>query len=244
MNQPHVLLETEPIHSMTQTELSAGANGARKHELDCLILATGFKTQDFLFPIKLYGTRGRSLDDVWKKAPLAFRGVTVRSMPNFGLLYGPNTNLGHNSIILMIEAQSRYLNALIAKVIQAKKSGLSLALSPKLDVVEKYNDWIQDRLQKSTFADPSCRSWYKTADGQVLNNWCGTAVEYQEMMSTVEWQHYEAEGSGKRLVQTGTLDRLGRVFEESSIVQKNMEGIIAGSVVLLAGAFLSPRLKF
>jgi cation diffusion facilitator CzcD-associated flavoprotein CzcO len=244
INQPHVLLETEPIPSVMCSGLSIGDNGEQKHELDCLILATGFKTQNFLFPMKVYGTKGRSLEDVWRKAPIAFRGVTLESMPNFGMLYGPNTNLGHNSIILMIEAQSRYVNALIATVLRAKEQGLSLALTPKPHVVETYNNWIQERLQRSTFADPSCKSWYKTADGQVLNNWCGTAVEYQQMMATVEWQHYDAEGSGAQLVRGETLDRLGRVIEESSIFQRNLEVILMGGLVLLTGAFLSPRLRF
>jgi len=237
MNQSHVLLDTESIHRITYAGISTGREGKREHELDCLILATGFKTQDFLFPMKVYGKRGRSLDDVWKKAPQAFRGVTVESMPNFGMLYGPNTNLGHNSIVLMIEAQSRYLNALIAKVIHAKKKGLSLALSPRPDVVREYNDWMQHRLQGSTFADPGCRSWYKTADGQVLNNWCGNAVEYQQMMSTVEWQHYEAEGSGRSLAHDESTNYLGRVVEETSIFQRSVDGLLVSGFMVVAGAF-------
>jgi cation diffusion facilitator CzcD-associated flavoprotein CzcO len=241
MNQSHVLLETERIRRVTRTGLSTGSDGNQKHELDCLILATGFKTQNFLFPMKIVGTGGRSLHDVWKKVPLAFRGVTVESMPNFGMLYGPNTNLGHNSIILMIEAQSRYLQALIAKVIQAKQRDLSLALSPKPDVVEKYNEWIQDRLQKSTFADPSCRSWYKTAEGQVTNNWCGTVVEYQQMMSKVEWQDYEVKGPGEKLIHSGMVDRLGRVVEETSVFQRTVDALLLGTLVLFTGAFLWAR---
>jgi cation diffusion facilitator CzcD-associated flavoprotein CzcO len=73
-----------------------------QHDFDCLVLATGFRTQDFLYPIKIYGLGGRSSEDIWREAggPQAYLGVTVNSLPNFAMLYGPNTNLGHNSIIL------------------------------------------------------------------------------------------------------------------------------------------------
>jgi cation diffusion facilitator CzcD-associated flavoprotein CzcO len=237
MNQANVFLETEPIHHMTQNGLLAGNDGVREHELDCLILATGFNTHEFLSPMKVYGTGGHSLHDIWGKGPKAFRGVSVESLPNFGLLYGPNTNLGHNSIILMIEAQSRYLNALISKVIQAKKRGLTLSLSPKSEFVEEYNSWIQGRLRKSTFADPGCRSWYKTAEGLVLNNWCGTAAEYQQLMSKVTWQHYKIDGSAKQLIQSATVEELGMVMEETFVFQTSTDFLRVGILVVLASAF-------
>ncbi|KAF2671833.1 cyclohexanone monooxygenase [Microthyrium microscopicum] len=243
LNRSNVTLQTDPIEQITRTSISTSGKRSHEHEIDCLILATGFKTQQFLFPMEIYGSQGRSLSDVWKEAPSAFRGVNVESMPNFGILYGPNTNLGHNSIVLMIEAQSRYLNALIGKVIAAKKAGLLLALSPKPAVIESYNKWLQERLQKSTFADPRCQSWYKTAEGRILNNWCGTVVEYQQMMSKVQWQNYEIEDPGNFMVSRGAFDQIGRVVEESSFLQKSLDGVLIGSSVLFAGAFLWPRTR-
>lgn len=125
LNQPHVLLETSPITRMSGSGIWTNAEKEHHHELDCLILATGFMTHEFVFPMKFYGRGGRPLREIWTDGAQAFRGVTVADMPNFGMLYGPNTNLGHNSIVLMIEAQSRYLNAIIGKVIKAKsQSGL------------------------------------------------------------------------------------------------------------------------
>ena len=78
------------------------------------------------------------------------------------MLAGPNTNLGHNSIILMIEAQARYINALIQKVKYAKDSGTSISIRPKAQVVKQYNAEIQARLSQSAFADPNCNSWCKS----------------------------------------------------------------------------------
>jgi len=79
--------------------------------LDLLVLATGFKTTQFMYPIKIFGKNGKSIEEIWKDGASAFLGMTVPELPNFGMLYGPNTNLGHNSIILMIEAQALYITS-------------------------------------------------------------------------------------------------------------------------------------
>jgi hypothetical protein len=101
------------------------------------------------------------------------------------MLYGPNTNLGHNSIILMIEAQSRYINGLITPVLEARKEGKVLSLTPKSEKVKEYNAQIQSELQKSSFNDPSCQSWYKTESGRITNNWSRTVIDYQNQLSKV-----------------------------------------------------------
>ena len=81
-------------------------------------------------------------------------------------LLGPNTNLGHNSIVLMIEAQSRYISALVGSVIEARKAGGSLTISPKPEKLEQYNDELQTILGKTPYAHKACDSWYKNTDGQ------------------------------------------------------------------------------
>jgi hypothetical protein len=80
-------------------------------------------------------------------------------------------NLGHNSIILMIEAQSSYITAMIAEIVKARRSGLSLKITPSKATINKFNEEIQARLQKSTFASDTCRSWYKNEKGIITNNW-------------------------------------------------------------------------
>jgi cation diffusion facilitator CzcD-associated flavoprotein CzcO len=180
-----VILETSQIHEITPTGVSV--EGGKEHELDLLVLATGFKTTQFMYPIKIYGLEGRSIEDIWSCGASAYLGMTVPSIPNFSMLYGktdpnsyrnaclllslgPNTNLGHNSIILMIEAQAMYINALIKKVKAARDSGGNISLLPKSNVVRLYNDEIQARLSKSAFADPNCHSWYKNEAGLITNN--------------------------------------------------------------------------
>lgn len=218
-------LETNKIRRITETgiELEDGTH----HDHDMIVLATGFRTVEFLYPIKVTGTGGRSLGDIWAGGASALYGTTVPSLPNFGMFYGPNTNLGHNSIILMIEAQSRYLNTLVSAVLDGRSRSQRIGLMPKQSRTEAYNAQIQEILNKSSFADPNCGSWYKNKDGKITNNWSGTVVEYQEILSKVDWEDFETTreppgGNGasasKVVFGSGKQEtKIGRVREESYV---------------------------
>lgn len=186
---PKTSLETNKIRRITETgiEMEDGTH----HEHHMIVLATGFRTVEFLHPIRVTGTQSRALSDIWSGGACALYGTTVPSLPNFGMFYGPNTNLGHNSIILMIEAQSRYLNTLVSAVLDARNRGNRVGLMPRQDKTDVFNDKIQEILKNSSFADPNCASWYKNAEGRITNNWSGTVIEYQEMLSTVHWDDFE-----------------------------------------------------
>ena len=80
---------------------------------DILIYATGFRTNDFLYPIQVFGKEGVHINDTWQYGAEAYLGISVPGFPNFFMLYGPNTNLGHNSIVFMIENQVNYILNLI-----------------------------------------------------------------------------------------------------------------------------------
>jgi hypothetical protein len=160
-------------------------------------------------------------------------------MPNFAMLYGPNTNLGHNSIILMIEAQSRYINGLIKPVLEARKEGKALALTPKAEKVKEYNAQIQSELQKSSFNDPSCQSWYKTESGRITNNWSRTVIDYQKQLSQVEYDNYDTTGSGVSIVRDKPKLKIGRVQEETSVSDKTLLALgVVSTAAVVGGWFL------
>lgn len=223
MGQSHVHLETDKIDRITEKGVVVQhAEAEEEFEFDLLVLATGFQTNEFLYPIKIKGKDGRDISDIWRSGAHAYLGVSVESLPNFGIMYGPNTNLGHNSIILMIEAQSNYINGIISAVLEAKKAGKNLAVVPKQTRVEQWNKELQERLSTLTFADPNCQSWYKTKDGLITNNWAGTVVEYQKNLSGIEWlRDYETFGTGKDVVDKRTAKSgrqyVGRVVEETVV---------------------------
>ncbi|KAH6986628.1 cyclohexanone monooxygenase [Ilyonectria destructans] len=238
LGNSHVSLETRPIERITPAGILLKPNGASEDsvDLDLIIFATGFQTREFLHGIEVHGVGNRSLDQIWKSGANALYGVAAESMPNFGMLYGPNTNLGHNSIILMIEAQTRYLLTLVREVIIAQKSGRGLSFTPKTARVKEWNQQLQNSLETSSFADPRCTSWYKTDEGLVTNNWSGTVVEYQKMMSKVDWSDFEVMGKTQGRLPTG-VKHIGRVVEEALVEPR---ALIAGATlgVLTAGGFL------
>jgi cation diffusion facilitator CzcD-associated flavoprotein CzcO len=90
-------------------------------DYDFLVCATRFQSMAFMHPINEYGKKSRSIRDVWNTGAKADHGVCVEEMPNFALLCDPSTNLGHNSIILMIEAKRRYIDGLVRVVLHTPK---------------------------------------------------------------------------------------------------------------------------
>ena len=123
----------------------------------------------------------------------------------------------------MIESQSRYINSLITPILAARSAHRTLSLSPKRAVVEAYNARIQAVLQKSSFNDPSCNSWYKNEAGLITNNWSGTVVEYQKQLERVDFGEYVVEGTGRDEVVKGgggEVRKVGRVREETVVSDK------------------------
>ncbi|KAJ6036353.1 hypothetical protein N7540_000632 [Penicillium herquei] len=238
IGRDNVTLETRGIASITNKGIKV--EDGSEEEYDLIILATGFKTVEFMYPIQVFGHNGKPLADIWKDGAMAYKGVTVEDLPNFGIFYGPNTNLGHSSIILMIEAQSKYLNIMVGEVIRARQQGQSLSFRPIPAKIKEFNDKIQKLLRESSFADPNCNSWYKTSDGIITNNWSGTVINYQVEMSSIEWEDYICEGSGRDSVVNKQSTYLGRVREETFF---SNTALIAGSLsaLALAGGYLATR---
>ena len=104
--RPNVRLETNSIREIVRDGVVT-QDGVH-HPADVLVLATGFLSQQFMAPIQIEGIGGRKLESVWREGAEAHLGITVAGFPNFFMMYGPNTNLGHNSIIFMIECQVGY----------------------------------------------------------------------------------------------------------------------------------------
>ena len=245
---PNVDLETRPIDSISGNKVLVKNDDGKvvdvEPDFDLLVCATGFKTVEFMHPIKMIGKNGRAIRDVWKDGAEAYYGMTVEDMPNFAMLYGPNTNLGHNSIILMIEAQSRYINGLIKPVLEARKEGKDLSLTPKTEKIRAYNEQIQSELQKSSFNDPSCNSWYKTESGRITQNWSRTVVDYQKNLSQVEYDNYDASGSGVSLVKAQPTLNIGRVQEETAVSDKTLWTIGVVSTAAMLGGFALRNYKY
>jgi len=153
---------------------------------DVLVFATGFHATEFLAPMRITGAAGRALADEWRSGAHAYLGVTVSGFPNFFMLYGPNTNLGHNSILVMIEAQVDYV---IEAIRQMEARGLR-RLDVKRTVMDEYNRWLRGDLARSVWAADK-QSWYKLADGTITNNWPHSTIRYRRLLRDVDLGVYD-----------------------------------------------------
>lgn len=145
---------------------------------DAIVFATGFKATEFLASIDVIGPDGRTLKQVWGASPEAYRGVAVSGFPNLFMIYGPNTNLGHNSIIFMLERQTDYVFKQIRKIFAERVS----ARDVKPEAQAAYNKTVQKKLKRTVWA-ADCPSWYKTEDGVITNNWHGHAIEFARTLA-------------------------------------------------------------
>jgi cation diffusion facilitator CzcD-associated flavoprotein CzcO len=137
--------------------------------------------------MRVQGARGQTLSAAWQDGPRAYLGITTANMPNFFMLYGPHTNLGHNSITYMIEQQVAYtIKAL--KGLEAK--GYS-TMSVKPEAQARFFSSLQEDLAKTVWADPAANSWYKNDKGEITQNWGRNCTAYAQAVDAVQWDDYE-----------------------------------------------------
>lgn len=145
-------------------------------EADCVVLGTGFIVDPRIYmkDFPCTGLNGRELMNDWKDGSEAYYGISVAGYPNLFQLVGPNTALGHNSIIFMIEAQANYILDAI-KTVEKKKADY---LDVKPDVQAEFNDNVQKKLKGTVWQNGGCVSWYQQADGKNFTIWPGYTWRY------------------------------------------------------------------
>ena len=173
--RPDVTVIDTPV-TRVEADAVVTADGVR-HRADVLVFGTGFATTDFLAHIPVTGTGGRLLGEAWDRGAHAYLGAAVAGFPNCYLLYGPNTNLGHNSILFMVERQ---LNLILqALALQTRSlTGTSGAAVSVSDIAYDRDDRDTQSLMSRTAWSGSCTSWYKDAAGRITNNWPSWTVRY------------------------------------------------------------------
>ncbi len=157
------------------------------HKLDVLVCATGFETTGWHWSLDIEGRAGTRLAEAWREGPEAYLGITVSGFPNFFVLYGPNTNLGHNSILVMIEDQVNYA----VKALKLLEEKGARALMPSPEAQARFNAQLQKDLRTRVWADPNCTSWYKNAQGKITQNWSSHTRDYAAATSSVNLADYE-----------------------------------------------------
>jgi cation diffusion facilitator CzcD-associated flavoprotein CzcO len=163
--KPHVELVTDGIARATPTGIVT--RDGVTHELDVLVLGTGFQVTEMPAAARVLGRDGRTLQEVWQGSPEAYLGTAVAGFPNLFTLLGPNTGLGAGSIVTMIEAQLDYAVACLDAL---DREGLA-TIEPREDVQHAYNVEVQRRSEPSVWLSGGCSSWYLTDDGRNATLW-------------------------------------------------------------------------
>lgn len=182
--RPNVSLDTSAIQSIGPKGVFT-EEGA--YDCDVIVYATGFKTADFLQGIQVTGREGIDLHDKWSQSTPAYRSVCVAGFPNFFTLYGPNSNLGSNSIIAMIEAQVGF----VIQCLLGVEGGARSIIEVKEDVEHQYQQWLQNSMAGTVWMQ-DCPSWYKNANGTINNNWPWSVREFERLMAFVDWSAFKA----------------------------------------------------
>lgn len=170
----------------------------KQYDVDVVLYGTGFHSQAFgggVGGIRIEGRGGVALHERWGDTPSAHMGIAVPGFPNFFMMYGPNTNLNHNSIILMMEAQCEYICNIIGQLADRQKGIVEV---PEAELAA-FAAEVEQRMSKTVWTDPACGgSWYKNAAGVVTNNWFGSTVEYIRRCAAVDISGWHLSGPPRR----------------------------------------------
>jgi len=182
----NVELNTDGIKEVRAHSI-VDCNG-KEHPADAIIFGTGFVTDPRIYMknFKFTGLPGRDIHKDWKEGAEAFYGISVTGYPNMFQLVGPNTGLGHNSIIFMIENQVEY----VVKCIKTMDEKGAKYLDIKATEQVSFNEGLQGRL-KGTVWTSGCQSWYQQADGKNFVIWPGTTLRYQRELRNIDYGVYD-----------------------------------------------------
>jgi len=147
----------------------------RVRDVDTIIFGTGFRVTDAPVAHRIRGRDGRSLTEAWRGSMRAYLGTTVHGFPNLFLLLGPNTGLGHNSVVFMAEAQIRYL---VAALEHLRRTGTA-AVEPTLRAQAAYVADVDRRMAGTVWLQGGCHSWYLDATGRNSTLWPGYSWTYR-----------------------------------------------------------------
>jgi cation diffusion facilitator CzcD-associated flavoprotein CzcO len=184
LTQPNTELVTDAISEFRGSAIVT-ADGAER-EVDAVVLGTGFRVSDWPYAEHFRGRQGELLSDVWREGPQAYAGTTVAGFPNLFMLIGPNTGLGHNSIVYMIESQISYVIDCIRKMDEQRLATVEV----RPHVQEAYNDEIQKQLQGTVWNSGGCASWYLGANGRNTVIWPGPTWRFRRRLKHFDLASY------------------------------------------------------
>jgi cation diffusion facilitator CzcD-associated flavoprotein CzcO len=160
ITQPNVDVVTDAIAEVVPKGIVT-SDGVL-HEVDTIVFATGFHVTDAPFARIIRGREGELMSDMWAGSPQAYRGTAVAGFPNLFIVTGPNTGLGHNSLVFMIEAQLDYM----MDAIRTMDARGATRVEVRREAQETYNAKLQSRMGRTVWNSGGCASWYLDVNGK------------------------------------------------------------------------------
>jgi cation diffusion facilitator CzcD-associated flavoprotein CzcO len=186
LTQPNVEVVTDPISSVRAHAIVT--NDGAERDVDTIIFATGFHVTDNPMAAVVRGRDGRTLQEVWNGSPQAYLGMTVPGFPNGFLIVGPNTGLGNNSIVFMIESQVRY----VISALEAMAEHDLATIEVRPEVHAAFQEEVQQRMPGSVWTDGGCRSWYLDRTGRNSTLWPDFTWRYALRTRRFDLENYRA----------------------------------------------------
>ncbi len=186
LNRSNVELVTEGISEVCPHSIVTRDSVERP--IDVLIYGTGFRATEPLIGCRVVGKGGVDIHEAWGKRMSAYLGITTADFPNLFILLGPNTGLGHNSVVLMIEAQVRYtMNCL--KLMHSRKQRV---LEVRPEIQQSFVEEIYRRMAGTVWQSGGCKSWYQDqTTGEITTLWPGSVVSYLRRTRSVSPSDYK-----------------------------------------------------
>lgn len=185
IQKPNAELVTDPIERIEPEGVRT--KDGRLHELDVLVLCTGFDPHRFLADAEVVGRNGQTLNEAWSNGNYAYKTICVPNFPNLLFLGGPNSPIGNFSYLMTAERQFSYIEKLIGLL----RDGKLEEVTPKADVTAAFNQAIKDAMPQTVWASGGCQSWYYDRFGNVAS-WPWTFAKFEEDLSAPALQDFEA----------------------------------------------------
>lgn len=226
MARPNVRVVTEGIRRVTPTGVET--MDGRHHQADAIVYGTGFAATDFLAPMRITGRHGTDLNEAWRQGAQAYLGMTVPGFPNFFMLYGPNTNLGHSSIVYMLESQIAH----VIRCFQAARKAGAQTVEVDADRYTRFNVRVQARLRATVWQ--GCKSWYVDQNGHNSTNWPGFTFSYRWLAKRASLGAY----SFSSLAPSQT--NVARIAEPTGLLETSMAAGLSGLLKMTFKAAIRP----
>jgi cyclohexanone monooxygenase len=186
----HVDLVTDGIARITPTGIVTAdpeTGETVEREVDAIVVATGFHTTEQPISEHVKGRDGRTLADAWREHGMAaYKGTTISGFPNLFQIVGPNTGLGHSSMVFIIESQIAYV---VSALQQMGERGIA-TVEPRPEVQQAWNDDLQRRMARTVWSTGGCASWYVDAHGRNTTLWPRTTFKFRQLLSSFDLEQY------------------------------------------------------